>query len=71
MGKYKANVRADPRIPAHFLTQTKHNPLTQTNPESSAARQTRDCEERLLVQAAMVKAVNPDTKVFVYRNLVK
>lgn len=30
-----------------------------------------DCEERLLVQAAMVKAVNPDTKVFVYRNLVK
>jgi hypothetical protein len=30
-----------------------------------------DCEERLLSQAAMVKAVNPDTKVFVYRNLVK
>jgi hypothetical protein len=30
-----------------------------------------DCEERLLTQAAMVKAASPDTKVFVYRNIVK
>lgn len=30
-----------------------------------------NCEERLLEQAAMVKAVSPDTKVFVYRNIVK
>jgi len=30
-----------------------------------------DCEERLVTQAAMVKAVNPDAKVWVYRNLVK
>lgn len=30
-----------------------------------------DCEERLVRQAAMVRAVNPRTKTFVYRNLVK
>jgi hypothetical protein len=30
-----------------------------------------DCEERLLRQAEMVKAINPETKVYVYRNLVK
>ena len=29
------------------------------------------CEEDLITQAAMVKAVNPNQKVFVYRNLVK
>lgn len=29
------------------------------------------CEEDLVTQAALVKAVNPDTKVWVYRNLVK
>jgi hypothetical protein len=29
------------------------------------------CEEDLVAQAALVKAVNPDTKVLVYRNLVK
>jgi hypothetical protein len=30
-----------------------------------------DCEERLLIQADMVKKVNPQAKVMVYRNLVK
>ena len=30
-----------------------------------------DCEERLVTQASMVKAVNPTARVFVYRNLVK
>lgn len=30
-----------------------------------------DCEERLLKQAEMTKAINPSTNVFVYRNLVK
>ena len=30
-----------------------------------------DCETRLVTQASMVKAVNPDAKVWVYRNLVK
>jgi hypothetical protein len=30
-----------------------------------------DCEERLVDQAALVKSVNPDAKVWVYRNLVK
>ena len=30
-----------------------------------------NCEELLVEQAAMVKAVNPDTHVWVYRNLVK
>jgi hypothetical protein len=30
-----------------------------------------DCQERLITQAAMVKQVNPATKVFIYRNLVK
>ena len=30
-----------------------------------------DCEERLVTQAAMVKKINPDSHVFVYRNLVK
>ena len=30
-----------------------------------------NCEELLLKQAAEIKAVNPNTKVFVYRNLVK
>ena len=30
-----------------------------------------DCEERLVKQAQMVKAVNPTAKVWVYRNLVK
>ena len=30
-----------------------------------------DCEERLVTQAGMVKAVNPTARVFVYRNLVK
>eukprot|EP01064_Diplonema_japonicum_P020338 TRINITY_DN295_c1_g1_i1.p1 TRINITY_DN295_c1_g1~~TRINITY_DN295_c1_g1_i1.p1 ORF type:complete len:427 (+),score=126.79 TRINITY_DN295_c1_g1_i1:46-1326(+) len=30
-----------------------------------------DCEERLVTQATMTKKVNPNTNVFVYRNLVK
>jgi hypothetical protein len=30
-----------------------------------------DCEERLVQQAEVIKAINPDTKVYVYRNLVK
>ena len=30
-----------------------------------------DCEERLVEQAKLIKAVNRDTKVFIYRNLVK
>ncbi len=30
-----------------------------------------NCEESLVIQAAMVKAVNPKTKVWVYRNYVK
>jgi hypothetical protein len=30
-----------------------------------------DCEERLVTQAQAVKAANPATKVFTYRNLVK
>ncbi len=30
-----------------------------------------NCQELLLEQAAMVKAANPDTKVFIYRNGVK
>ena len=30
-----------------------------------------DCEERLVTQAAMVKKINPNSHVFVYRNLVK
>jgi len=36
-----------------------------------ANQQPMDCEERLMTQAAMVKAVNPQAKVWVYRNLVK
>ena len=36
-----------------------------------AAAKPMDCEERLLEQAEMTKRVNPDTHVFVYRNLVK
>ncbi len=30
-----------------------------------------DCEERLVSQAKAVKAVSPETHVWVYRNLVK
>lgn len=30
-----------------------------------------DCEERLITQAELAKVANPDSKVFVYRNLVK
>ena len=30
-----------------------------------------DCQERLVEQAKRVKAINPSTKIFVYRNLVK
>ena len=30
-----------------------------------------DCEERLVKQASLVRGVNPDAKVWVYRNLVK
>jgi hypothetical protein len=30
-----------------------------------------DCEERLVTQAEMVKKINSDAKVMVYRNLVK
>jgi hypothetical protein len=30
-----------------------------------------DCEERLVVQAAQVKAIDNRTKTFVYRNLVR
>lgn len=33
--------------------------------------QPMDCEERLVSQAELVKSVNPDAKVWVYRNLVK
>ena len=36
-----------------------------------ANQQPMDCEERLVVQAAMLKASNPQTRVIVYRNLVK
>eukprot|EP00937_MAST-01D_sp_MAST-1D-sp2_P007467 g7467.t1 len=36
-----------------------------------AAQRPMDCEERLVQQARMIKAINPDTRVFVYRNLVK
>ncbi len=36
-----------------------------------AAAKPMDCEERLLEQAAMTKALNPDTHTWVYRNLVK
>lgn len=36
-----------------------------------ANAQPMDCEERLVEQARRVKAINPNTKVFVYRNLVK
>merc|ERR550514_2232848 len=30
-----------------------------------------DCQERLITQAEQVKAVNNETRVFVYRNIVK
>ena len=30
-----------------------------------------DCQERLLIQAQTIKSINPSSKVFVYRNLVK
>ena len=30
-----------------------------------------DCEERLVEQAKLIKAINPDTKIYIYRNLVK
>ena len=30
-----------------------------------------DCQERLVTQAEMTKKVNPKTKVWVYRNLIK
>jgi hypothetical protein len=30
-----------------------------------------DCEERLVEQARVIKAINAETKVYVYRNLVK
>ena len=36
-----------------------------------AAQKPMDCEERLLEQAESTKKLNPDTHVFVYRNLVK
>lgn len=36
-----------------------------------AAAKPMDCEERLLKQAEMTAAMNPDSRVFVYRNLVK
>lgn len=63
MGEHKADVRANSRIP--------YKNSLPSNLYRQPLRQNRDCEERLIVQAAMVKAVNPDTKVFVYRNLVK
>ena len=37
----------------------------------STKRDGMDCEEKLLHQAKMVKAINPRTKVFVYRNMAK
>ena len=36
-----------------------------------ANAQPMDCEERLLAQARIIKQINPATKVWVYRNLVK
>ena len=36
-----------------------------------AANKPMDCEELLLEQATRTKKLNPDTHVFVYRNLVK
>ena len=35
------------------------------------AQHPMDCEERLVQQAQMVKAINANTKVYIYRNLVK
>ena len=36
-----------------------------------AAAKPMDCVERLATQATMTKALNPDSKVFTYRNMVK
>eukprot|EP01084_Bolivina_argentea_P134702 237517_1 len=36
-----------------------------------ANAQPMDCEERLLTQVKAIKAINPSTKTWVYRNLVK
>jgi hypothetical protein len=77
----RANL-TQPGAPAN-ATLTTHHPTVRAPhdrfrpPDWSNAKQLwanakpMDCEERLITQAAMVKAVNPDTKVFVYRNLVK
>jgi hypothetical protein len=43
-----------------------------SNAKKDWARATpMDCEERLVTQAHLIKAANPNTRVWVYRNLVK
>ena len=51
-----------------------HHPLWPPGSNAKALwanQKPMDCEERLITQAAMTKAANPNTRVFVYRNLVK
>eukprot|EP01084_Bolivina_argentea_P290418 498858_1 len=36
-----------------------------------ASAQPMDCQERLLTQAQTIKKINPSTKIWVYRNLIK
>jgi hypothetical protein len=50
----------------HFPIETVSSPIS-----TPVYVKPMDCEERLVRQAAMTKAVNASTRVMVYRNLVK
>ena len=61
----------------HAYNQPQKKTMAQTYARRSNAKlvwsnqNPMDCEERLLSQAKLVKNVNPGTRTFVYRNLVK
>eukprot|EP00047_Mylnosiga_fluctuans_P008772 m.260071 g.260071 ORF g.260071 m.260071 type:complete len:421 (-) comp23253_c0_seq1:104-1366(-) len=57
--------------PVEFFAQFGVVDIDWSNGKALWVRPPMDCEELLLKQAALIRAVNPKTKVFVYRNLVK
>ena len=58
-------------LPPHLAQQSGQSAAQSDQSDrqrrAGANAQPMDCEERLVTQAAMVKEVNPRTKVWVYR----
>eukprot|EP01044_Picomonas_judraskeda_P011871 COSAG03_NODE_1657_length_3709_cov_5.853740_3_plen_310_part_00 len=57
---------------AHLVCVRLRRDFDWSNAKAAwTAQSPMDCEERLVEQARVIKVISPETKVFVYRNLVK